>query len=288
MTIAFLGPRGTFSEEAALLYGGRDGEFVAVSSIAALTSAVETGIADVAVLPIENSIEGAVNANLDLLIHDTALKMCGEVIVPVQHYLTGVPGARLEEITTVLSHPQALGQTRRFRERFLPNAGQVAALSTAGAVEEAVRQGDPTKAAIGPARAHELYGGVVLARDIQDLRANFTRFVVLGPEDAPRTGDDKTSLGLIVKANVPGALERVVRPFAAQGLQLVKIESRPLKGKLWEYVFLIDFEGHRDDEKVQWLLNDLDEPAAVMKVFGSFPRYPAERYADLMKSPALV
>ncbi|MGC4105198.1 MAG: prephenate dehydratase [Thermomicrobiales bacterium] len=288
MSIAFLGPRGTFSEEAATLYGGDAAEFVAVSSIPALTSAVETGIAEVAVLPIENSIEGPVSTTLDLLIYETGLRICAEVVVPVRHQLVAPEGATLQGITTVLSHPQALGQTRRFRERFLPNAGQVAALSTAGAIEEVVKQGDPTKAAIGPARAHALYGGVVLAHDIQDIRANFTRFVVLRADDAEPTGDDKTSIGIIVKANLPGALERVIRPFATQGLQLTKIESRPLKGKLWEYVFLIDFEGHRDDEKVQWVLKDLEEPAAVMKVFGSFPRYPAERYADLLESPALV
>ncbi|MGN6485315.1 MAG: prephenate dehydratase [Thermomicrobiales bacterium] len=288
MSIAFLGPRGTFSEEAAMLYGGEGAEFVAVSSIPALTSAVETGIADVAVLPIENSIEGPVSTTLDLLIYETGLRICAEVVVPVRHQLVAPEGATLQGITTVLSHPQALGQTRRFRERFLPNAEQVAALSTAGAVEEVAKQNDLTKAAIGPARAHALYGGTVLAHDIQDIRANFTRFVVLGPEDAAPTGDDKTSLGIIVKANVPGALARVIQPVAEQGIQLTKIESRPLKGKLWEYVFLIDFEGHRDDAKVQRVLRDLEEPAAVMKVFGSFPRYPAERYADLLESPALV
>lgn len=288
MSIAFLGPRGTFSEEAALLYGGRDADFVAVSSIPALTSAVETGISDVAVLPIENSIEGAVSTTLDLLIYETGLRICAEVVVPVRHVLVAPEGATLEGITTVMSHPQGLGQTRRFRERFLPQAQQVASLSTAGAIEEVVKLNDLTKAAIGPERAHELYGGVALAHDIQDIRANFTRFVVLGPDDAAPSGDDKTSIGIIVKANIPGALERVVRPFAKQDIQLTKIESRPLKGKLWEYVFLIDFEGHRADDKVQWVLKDLEEPAAVMKVFGSFPRYPAERYADLMESPALV
>jgi len=288
MSIAFLGPRGTFSEEAALLYGGEDAEFVAVTSIPALTSAVETGIADVAVLPIENSIEGPVSTTLDLLIYETGLRICAEVVVPVRHLLVAPEGATLDGIATVLSHPQALGQTRRFRERFLPQAGQVAALSTAGAIEEVVTQGDPTRAAIGPARAQAIYGGQILAHDIQDIRANFTRFIVLRTEDAEPTGDDKTSIGVIVKANVPGALERVIRPFATQGIQLTKIESRPLKGKLWEYVFLVDFEGHRAEEEVQRVLEDLQEPSAVMKVFGSFPRYPAERYADLMESPALV
>lgn len=288
MTIAFLGPRGTNSEEAALLYGGSEAGFVAVASIPALTSAVETGIADVAVLPIENSIDGPVSTTLDLLIYETGLRICAEVVVPIRHVLVAPEGATLEGITTVLSHPQGLAQTRRFIDRFLPKAEQVAWLSTAGAVQEVVRRNDPAQAAIGPERAHELYGGVALAHDIQDIRANFTRFVVLATGDAEPTGDDKTSLGIIVKANVPGALSRVIQPFAAQGIQLTKIESRPIKGRLWEYVFLIDFEGHRADPTVQAVLRELEEPAAVMKVFGSFPRYPEERYADLLKSPALV
>lgn len=288
MAVAFLGPRGTNSEDAALLYAGKDAEFVAFSSIPALTSAVETGLADVAVLPIENSIEGPVSTTLDLLIHETGLKICYEIVVPIRHMLVTVPGAKLEGITTVISHPQALGQSRRFLERFLPKAEQVGWLSTAGAVQDVVETNEARRAAIGPFRAHELYGGEVLARDIQDIRSNLTRFVVLGREDAAPTGTDKTMIGLTVKQNVPGILLKVIAPFAEHGLQLTKIESRPTKGWLGDYVFLIDFEGHRSDPKVATVLESLKEPAAELKVFGSFPRFSIERFRDLVSSPALL
>jgi prephenate dehydratase len=288
MSIAFLGPRGTNSEDAALLYGGRDAEFVAFSSIPALTSAVETGLADVAILPIENSIEGPVSTTLDLLIHETGLKICHEVVVPIRHVLVTTPGTKLDDIRTVISHPQALGQCRRFLERFLPNAEQVGWLSTAGAVREVAEGDDPSRAAIGPVRAHELYGGQVLARDIQDIRSNLTRFVALARNDAEPTGDDKTMIGLTVKENVPGILFRVIAPFAEHGIQMTSIESRPTKGWLGDYVFLIGFEGHRSEEKVAKVLSALTEPAAELKVFGSFPRYPVEQLRDLVSSPALL
>ena len=288
MSVAFLGPRGTNSEEAAILYVGPDAEMVAFSSMPALTMAVETGLADVAILPIENSIEGPVSTTLDLLIYETGLKICAEVIVPIRPVLVTAEGATLEGIKTVLSHPQALGQSRKFLERFLPTANQVAWLSTAGAVEEVVKSDDLTRAAIGPARAQELYGGQILARDIQDIRSNLTRFVVLAAEDAPPTGDDKTLMGVIVKQNVPGILARVIEPFAREGIQLTKLETRPVKGRLWEYVFLIDFEGHRTDEPVQRVLQALEEPAAIMKIFGSFPRFPIETLNEAVASPAML
>jgi len=242
----------------------------------------------VAVLPIENSIEGPVSTTLDLLIHETGLKICHEVVVPIRHVLVSLPGATLDRITEVISHPQALGQCRRFLERFLPDARQVAFLSTAGAVQHVVEGGDPSRAAIGPLRAHELYGGQVLAREIQDNRGNLTRFVVLANEDAEPTGDDKTMIGLTVKENVPGVLHRIIAPFAEGGIQLTSIASRPTKGWLGDYVFLIDFEGHRGDAKVARVLAALEEPAAQLKVFGSFPRYPVERLRELVSSPALL
>ncbi|MGI8485220.1 MAG: prephenate dehydratase [Thermomicrobiales bacterium] len=288
MSVAFLGPRGTNSEEAALLYAGREAEMIAFSSMPALTMAVETGLAGVAILPIENSIEGPVSTTLDLLIYETGLKICAEIVVPIRPVLVTVEGATLDGITSVLSHPQALGQSRKFLERFLPNANQVAWLSTAGAVQEVASSNDPTRAAIGPARAQELYGGQILARDIQDIRSNLTRFVVLANEDARPSGDDKTVMGVIVKQNTPGMLAKVIEPFAHEGIQLTKLETRPVKGRLWEYVFLIDFEGHRTDPAVQRILHALEEPAAIMKVFGSFPRFPMESLNEVIASPAML
>lgn len=288
MTTAFLGPRGTFSEEASLLRAGREDALVAFASFPALTSAVETGLADEAVLPIENSIEGAVSTTLDLLIHETPLRVCAELVLPVRLFLVGAPGATFADIKVLHSHPQPLGQCRRFLERCLPGVAQVAALSTAGAVKETVEAGDPTRAAIGPLRATELYGGHVLAHDIQDVRSNMTRFVVLGHEDAAPTGDDKTSLGFTSEVDVPGSLHAVLSEFAAANLQLTKIESRPTKGWLGEYVFLVDFEGHRLDPHVAAALERVREKTSTLKVFGSYPRFPLETLRETIETTVLA
>lgn len=288
---AFLGPRGTFSEEAALLYTerverpvGDDDTLMPFTSIPALTAAVETGLATEALLPIENSIEGSVSATLDLLIHETTLRITAEVVLPVRHYLVTQPGAGLDEITVVTSHPQALGQCRRFLDRCLPAAEQVAALSTAAAVQTVATGEDRHIAAIGTSRAAELYGAEVLAHDIQDVRANLTRFVALAREDHSPTGDDKTSLGFTVKANVPGAVHAVVSELADKNLQMTKVESRPTKGWLGDYVFLIDLEGHRQDAPVAEALDRVREMTAMLKVFGSYPRFPIETLRDLVET----
>ena len=275
MTTAFLGPPGTFSEEAALLRATTD-DLVAFTSFPALVSAVETGLADEAVLPIENSIEGAVSTTLDLLIHETALRISGELAVPVRHFLITAPGLKLAEVRIVTSHPQPFGQCRRFLDRCLPGVEQVAALSTAGAVQDVTTNHDGQRAAIGTARAAELYGGSILAHDIQDVHTNVTRFVVLAREDAPMTSDDKTSIAFRVQENVPGALHDILAELAVENLQLTKIESRPSKGWLGDYVFLIDFEGHRLDERVARVLDRVRERCSMLKIFGSYPRFPLD------------
>ena len=275
MTTAFLGPPGTFSEEAALLRETTD-DLVAFTSFPALVSAVETGLADEAVLPIENSIEGAVSTTLDLLIHETALRISGELAIPVRHFLITAPGLKLADVRIVTSHPQPFGQCRRFLDRCLPGVEQVAALSTAGAVQDVITNHDGQRAAIGTARAAELYGGSILAHDIQDVHTNVTRFVVLAREDAPMTGDDKTSIAFRVQENVPGALHDILAELAVENLQLTKIESRPSKGWLGDYVFLIDFEGHRLDERVARVLDRVRERCSMLKIFGSYPRFPLD------------
>jgi prephenate dehydratase len=279
MATAFLGPRGSFSEEAALLRVETD-QLVAFSSFPALVSAVETGLADEAVLPIENSIEGAVSTTLDLLIHETTLRISGELALPVRHFLVTRPGVHLEEVRIVTSHPQALGQCRRFLERCLPGVEQEAALSTSGAVKDVAEGNDEHRAAIGTARAAELYGGAILAHDIQDVHTNVTRFVVLAREDAAPTGNDKTSLAFRVRENVPGALHAILGELAVENLQMTKIESRPSKGWLGDYVFLIDFEGHRLDERVARVLDSIRDRCSMLKIFGSYSRFPLESLRD--------
>jgi prephenate dehydratase len=276
MRIAFLGPQGTFSEVAALTQAERDnGTLSPFSSIPALVSAVETGLADSAVLPIENSIEGSVSTTVDLLIHETDLKIRAELMIPVRHFLAVVPGTALSDIKVITSHTQALGQCRRFLERCLPGVDQEAALSTASAVASIMQKGDPTYAAIGTERAAELYGAEILARDIQDNDNNVTRFIVLGREDAEPTKRDKTSVCFSIKANVPGALFECLEDFAQNEIQMTKLESRPMKTQIGAYYFLVDLEGHRTDQKVSETLERLTEKCAMVKIFGSYPIDPS-------------
>jgi len=273
MRIAFLGPIGTFSEEAAMMVANEGDTLIPFTSFPALVSAVEADVADTAVLPIENSIEGSVSGTLDLLIHETALQISREVVVPVRHCLSAAPGASITQIKTVHSHPQALGQCRRFLERCLPNANQTAALSTAGAVEAVVKGGDPTVAAIGTARAAGLYGAEILARNIEDNHLNATRFVALSSRDHPQTGNDKTSMAIAVRRNVPGSLFAVLEELAADTIQMTRLESRPAKNVLGEYYFLIDIEGHRLDAPIAAALERMRAKSDIFKVFGSYPAF---------------
>jgi prephenate dehydratase len=279
MTTAYLGPRGTFSEDAALSYAGAEGELLAMGSIPALVAAVETGLAGDAVLPIENSIEGSISTTLDLLIHETSLKIMAELVVPVRLYLITVPGATLNDLQVVASHSNPLGQSRRFLERCLPAATQVASLSTAAAVQEMMEAGDRARAAIGTLSAASLFGGQILAHDIQDVQTNVTRFVVLARDDPSPSGDDKTSIAFLLKRDVPGALFKVMRPLAEREIQMTKVESRPSKSHLGDYIFLADFLGHRADPAIAAALDAIGEECAMLKVFGSYPRFPLEQLA---------
>ncbi len=273
LTTAFLGPRGTFSEEAALLRAGDATLLHPFPTFAAAVAAAERRETAEAMVAIENSIEGAVAGNLDLLIHETSLQIRAEVVVPIRNVLVGPPGATLEGVRTVISHPQPFGQCHRFLTERLPGVERVAALSTAGAVEEVVTGGDPTRAAIGARRAVELYGGTILASDIQDNDANATRFLALGWDEAPPTGDDKTSIGFMTHANVPGSLHAVLTVFAEEGVQLTRIESRPSKRRLGEYVFLVDFEGHHHDPRIAATLERARSRCLTLDVYGSYPRW---------------
>lgn len=273
MRIAYLGPPGTFSEVAAMQCMEQGDELVPFSSFPALVSAVETTVTDAAVLPIENSLEGSVSTTLDLLIHETSLQINREVVVPVQHCLIGLPGTNINEIEMIHSHPQAIGQCRRFLNRVLPNAHESAALSTAGAVEEVVSQGDPKAAAIATAHAANMYGGEILARNIEDNHNNVTRFIALSQRDHEPTGDDKTSMAFSVRANVPGSLHAVLEELAADEIQMTKLESRPNKGVLGEYYFLVDIEGHRLDDPIARALERMRAKTDVFQIWGSYPRF---------------
>jgi prephenate dehydratase len=268
-TLAYLGPPSTWSESAALLYAGKDAKLLPMGSIPAVVSAVETGLAEQGVLPVENSLEGAVGLTLDVLIHETELPIVAEVVVPVQHLLLAKPETSLSEIQIIRSHPQALAQCRRFIERVLPNATMAATLSTTAAVEEVLRESN--SAAIGTPRAADLYPVQILARNIQDKQINETRFLIVAQERAAPTGSDKTSICFAVRLNQPGSLITVLQEFAARGINLAKLESRPARERLGQYIFLCDIEGHHDDPKITEALEKITTITDGLKVFGSYP-----------------
>ena len=265
--VAFLGPRGTFSEAALRRYAP-EAEAISASSITATTAAVLEGRADEAIVPIENSLEGSVTETLDLLIHRLDLQIRREIVLAVEHCLISRPGGSMADVDTVYSHPQALAQCRGYLERALPRARPLATLSTAQAVERALAE--VGAAAIGPRRAAEIQGAAVLAAGIQDDLRNSTRFVVLGREGVPPSGDDKTSLAFSV-ADRPGALVGILERFAAAGINLSKIESRPARETMGVYVFLLDCAGHQGEPPLAALLAEVAAQTTWLKVFGSYP-----------------
>jgi prephenate dehydratase len=268
--LAYLGPPGTFSEEAALRYQA-DAELIPFASEAAVASAVESGMADEGVLAIENSLEGSVTRSLDALIHETQLAIRFELILPVEHCLITPPDASAADVAVIYSHPQALNQCRKFIERCFPKARQEAALSTAAAVEEML--GVEGGAAIGTARAAGLHKAQVLAQGIQDNPHNKTRFAVLGREDSQPTGRDKTSIAFTVAHDRPGTLVEVLHEFADRAINLTKIESRPSREELGTYIFLVDLEGHRSEPAVAEALGAVGAKAFFLRVLGSYPRW---------------
>lgn len=270
--IAFLGPRGTFSEEAALLYAP-EAEFVPFSSHTAIAQAVATGMAEEGIVAIENSLDGAVTETVDLLIHDSKLSIRYEIILPIVQCLLVKEDMKVEDIAEVFSHPSALGQCRRFLEGCLPSAHVQAALSTTAAVEQMLEHGPA--AAIGPRRSAEIYGVMVLADNIQDSSTNETRFVVLAETDHEPTGRDKTSLCFSFTEDRPGSLVRVLQAFSTRNINLARIESRPAKETLGKYIFLADLEGHRQEKAVGEALEEvrLYTDPQRFKIFGSYPRF---------------
>ena len=269
--IAYLGPPGTFTEEAALLYD-KGAQLISVPTIPGVASAVSSGMAEEGVVPIENSLEGSVTDTLDLLIHDSTLLIRKELVLPVEHQLLVKQGTGISDVKVLYSHPQSLGQCRRFVERILPKAEVAAALSNAAAVQDMMEASTPA-AAIGTKRAAELYGAEILAKEIQDHASNVTRFVVLAAEDHPPTGTDKTSVCFSFDDDRPGALVEVLQEFSQRNINLAKVESRPSKESLGRYFFLIDLEGHREDAPVSEALEGVRQKASLFKVFGSYPRY---------------
>jgi prephenate dehydratase len=270
--VGFLGPHGTFAEEA--LRSQPDlaaGEAVPFRDVPHVITAVEKGDVDLGIVPIENSIEGSITVTLDTLAFDTELLVQREVDLPVSLHLCVAPGTKFSDITTVISHPNPLGQTRMWMAEHLPDATTVAANSTAEAAKQVAKSRKHGLASIGTRQGAANAGLEILASEIEDHPENQTRFVLVGYGVPAPTGHDKTSIVCFQRQDRPGSLLAILQEFAARAINITKLESRPTKRDLGEYCFFIDFEGHLDDELVADCLRDLAAKQAKVKFLGSYP-----------------
>jgi chorismate mutase/prephenate dehydratase len=263
---AYLGPPGTFSQEAAVKHFGGLSDLVPCGSIDEVFRQVETGAAGYGVVPVENSTEGAIGRTLDLLL-STPAQVCGEIMLPIRQCLMAKRD-RLAGIRKVYSHAQSLSQCQQWLARNLPRAERVAVVSNAEAARLAARE--RSAAAIGPRTAAALYGLKLLARNIEDEAKNTTRFLVIAQHDAAPSGRDKTSLVMSTR-NVPGAMHELLTPLAVNQVSMTRLESRPSRTGLWEYVFYVDIEGHQRDAGVTRALAELKQKASFLKILGSYP-----------------
>jgi chorismate mutase/prephenate dehydratase len=267
ITVAYLGPAGTFSESAAMKHFGLAAVTQPMPSIDEVYRAVESGAADFGVVPVENSTEGAVGRSLDLM-PQTPAKVCGEVLIRIHHHLMAREPAPVSAIRRVYSHSQSLAQCHEWLNANVPEAERVAVASNAEAARRAADE--PGTAAVAGDRAAEHYGLAILAANIEDEPNNTTRFLILGDYEPKPSGHDRTSLVLSAR-NRAGAVYEMLTPFATRGVSMTKFESRPSKVALWEYLFFVDIEGHRDDANVAAALEEVGRIAGYLKVLGSYP-----------------
>jgi prephenate dehydratase len=275
--IAFQGERGAFSEEAALKLLGSDIALVPRGTFDATFAAIEDGLADYVLAPMENSLAGSVHRSFDLLV-ESGLHIVGEVIIPIAHNLIALPGATLEGLTSVASHPVALAQCERFFAAH-PALKRIAAEDTAGSVRDIMNGGDKKRAAIASRRAAELYGAAILGEHLEDDRENYTRFFLL--EDAaaavkevagaPGLASPPDKISLVFQlAHIPGALLRALEPFARRNINMMKIESRPVHGRPWQYRFYLDLQAAASDPEIVAALDELRNVVVELKVLGSY------------------
>ena len=265
-SVASLGPRGTFSEEAVVKHFGGQAPVMLCTSIDEVFRSVESGSVGYGVVPIENSTEGAVGRTLDLLL-STPLKICGEVLLPVHQNLLSKSND-ISAVKRIFSHAQSLGQCNRWLAQNYPGAERVAVASNAEAAKLA--RDDAESAAIAGRTAAAHYGLTVMANNIEDEPSNTTRFVVISPQEVPPSGNDKTSLVMSTR-NVPGAIHELLTPLANNRVSMTRLESRPSRTGLWEYVFFLDMEGHQNEGHVARALEEMRELAAFLKILGSYP-----------------
>ena len=267
LTIAYLGPEGTFTHVASRRQFGAMAQYMPCKSLDEVFDEVEAGRVTYGMVPVENAFEGAVTLTLDLLV-DSQVSICAEVLLGIHEHLLS-RAKRLKDIQQLISHPQPLGQCRRWLQAHLPWAETIEVNSTAQAAELALKE--PRLAAIAPEEVAMRLELPILRRNIEDYHGNTTRFLVIGQHDSPPSGEDKTALVMSVKDR-PGALHDLLEPFHKRGIGLTRIESRPSKKRLWEYVFFVDLQGHREDADVAAALGDIRAlPDSFLKVLGSFP-----------------
>jgi len=271
LSIAFLGPLGTYSEEAALKQFGLGRNAVVCAAIDEVFRTVEAGQADYGVVPVENSTEGAIGLTLDLLLA-SPLKICGEITLPIHHCLLSKQ-TDISQISHIFSHTQSLAQCHEWLNRTLPKVQREAVTSNARAAQmshDLVMADGTFAAAIASKRAAELFDLNILAENIEDDPKNTTRFLVLGNHDVAASGQDRTSFVMTAK-NKPGAIVELLEPLSRHGVSMTKLESRPSKQGLWDYVFFVDIEGHYQDSKVASAIKEIESRALFLKMLGSYP-----------------
>lgn len=267
LKIAFLGPEGTYTHAASVKHFGSLIETEPVASIEEVFRLVDADGADFGIVPVENSTEGVINHTLDLLMQ-SSLSISGEVELRIRHnLLSKEPG--IENIERVYSHQQSIAQCRLWLDKHLPNTERIATNSNAEAV--LLARDHERSASIAGVMASELYGVPIVKSDIEDEPNNTTRFVVIGKHMAPPSGNDRTSL-LVFAHNRPGSLFSLLQPLAKRDISMSNIESRPSRRGVWEYVFFIDIDGHRDDNNVREAIAEIEEASAMVSVLGSYPK----------------
>ena len=268
LKVAYLGPEGTFTQMATQKQFGESVVVVPLVTVDDVFREVASENCNYGVVPVENSSEGVISHTLDNFL-SSELKICGEVEIRVHHHMMVLPHAETADIQRIYSHQQTLGQCRRWLNRHYPNLPRLSTTSNAEAAQRAAE--DKDAAAIAGEIAAGIYDLKIISRQIEDEHDNTTRFIVVGREDICPSGNDKTSI-MVSTHNQPGALYKLLEPFHRYDVSLTAIETRPSRTGMWSYVFFIDFEGHRDDDNIRAVLNEIDGDALEVKLLGSYPR----------------
>jgi prephenate dehydratase len=277
MKIGFLGPKGTFSEDAVHLYiqhiSLSDYELIPFSSFADVGEAVLQQKVDIGILPTENSLEGQVSAANDVLIAEEGIKAAGEIILPIHINFIGKEGSEPEHCTHIYSHPQPLGQCAKFLRTRFPDAHYIISSSTSQAVVDMLNSPEPAPFALANTSAAQLHHAKIILEDVQDSKENYTRFLVISKKDHKQTGCDKTSICYMLQADQVGSLYNSLQPFKEKNINLTRIETRPTKKELGTYIFLLDLQGHRLDPNIKDALKQIQSLSMFFRIIGSYPQW---------------